>query len=90
VKPLDRAAVSEMIFNALRATWQAQDDHGCVRDAAHLQGILRGGCAAFLTGDFDASTDGVSLGLAFLSLARDALLGGDFAAIINGTAQGEA
>jgi hypothetical protein len=87
---MTREEMTESIFGALRDTWKYQDETGSVRDLAHLGGILRGGCSAFLAGEFDPARDGVSLGLAFLSLAREALLAGQYAAIINDAAQGEA
>lgn len=91
MKKLDRAQKTAMILGALRKTWQQQEESSLVRNPEHLAGILRGGCEAYLAGDFDPAGDGLSLGLAFLTLARDAMLdGGEFEAIIARGAQGEA
>ncbi len=87
---MTRAQQTEMILRALESTWKQQDETGVVRDAEHLQGILRGGCRQFLSGRFDPARDGVSLGLAFLSLAREALLDGGIADLISGEAVGQA
>lgn len=87
---VSREEMSEMIFRAMRDTWKHQDEVGSVQGAAHLDSILRGGCREFLAGRFDPARDGVSLGLAFLSLAREALLAGEFVAIISDAGRGEA
>lgn len=88
---LSRAEKTRMIWEALRKTWQAQDDSALVRDPAQLEDILRGGCEAFLAGDFDRYGDALSLGIAFLTLARDAMLdGGGFEDIFARGAEGQA
>lgn len=80
---MTRVEVTEMLLVALRQTWQMQDDARLISDEAHLRDVLRGGCQAFLSGQFDDATDAISLGLAFLSLARHALLeGGRLEAIV--------
>lgn len=69
-----RARLTEAMLSALAGTWRHQDELGLIEDPVHRINVLRGGCESFLAGDFDAMGDGLSLGLAFLSLAREAFI----------------
>lgn len=69
-----RAELSKVLLLALEATWKATDESGQILDPAMRLGVLRGGCRAFLDGEFDALGDAISLGLAFLTLARESLI----------------
>lgn len=69
-----RASITRTMLDALDKTWKASDDKGDILDPETRLGILRGGCNAFLSGDFDPMGDGVSLGLAFLTWAREVMI----------------
>lgn len=69
-----RAHLTRVMLEALEATWRANDENGLLDDPTVRIGIIRGGCEALLSGQFDAMSDGVSLGLALLTLAREALI----------------
>jgi hypothetical protein len=72
--PARRAELTEALLRVLGKTWRANDQKGELDDPFHRIAVLRGGCESFLAGDFDAVMDAVSLGLAFLTLAREACI----------------
>lgn len=69
-----REQLTRVMLEALEATWRANDENGLLDDPTERIGIICGGCEQFLSGQFDAMGDGVSLGLARLTLAREALI----------------
>lgn len=65
-----RAALTEAILEAVGKTWRSQEGRGELSDPDHRLGVLRGGCEHFLAHGFDGG-GALSLGLAFLTLARE-------------------
>lgn len=83
-----RAELTEKLLVVLGKTWRANDAAGQLSDPGLRMSILRGGCEQFLEGNFDIAMDSVSLGLAFLTLAREALILHGLDVLVKEEAQG--
>lgn len=69
-----RAELTRAMLKALELTWKVSDAKGDILDPTQRLDVLGGGCNAFLSGEFDPMGDGISLALAFLTHAREALI----------------